>query len=262
MFNNKSSINEQIQAYATIFKLPAIKNSFSSIADEAAKNNLSYTQFLLKLFEYEYEKKIQRSKEIILKMAGFPKIKTLEMFDFSFSSVDRNIINELSTLRFIENAQNVLLIGPSGVGKTHLAIALGYLATQSRIKTKFITAQDLLLQLEIAQQNNKLDHYFKKVINAVKLLIIDEFGYIKLNDNQANLFFQVINKRYETGSIILTSNLSFTKFKEVLNNDEALTVAILDRLIHHSHILYIQGDSYRLKQKREAGILLKTDNFF
>jgi len=262
MFNNKSSINEQIQAYATIFKLPAIKNSFSSIADEAAKNNLSYTQFLLKLFEYEYEKKIQRSKEIILKMAGFPKIKTLEMFDFSFSSVDRNIINELSTLRFIENAQNVLLIGPSGVGKTHLAIALGYLATQSRIKTKFITAQDLLLQLEIAQQNNKLDYYFKKVINAVKLLIIDEFGYIKLNDNQANLFFQVINKRYETGSIILTSNLSFTKFKEVLNNDEALTVAILDRLIHHSYILNIQGESYRLKQKREAGIFLETDNFF
>lgn len=259
MSNSIASINEQIQAYATLFKLPAIKNSFSSIADEAAKNNLSYTQFLLKLFEYEYEKKIQRAKETTLKMAGFPKVKTLEMFDFSSSSVDRNIINELSTLRFIENAQNVLLIGPSGVGKTHLAIALGYLATQARIKTKFITAQDLLLQLEIAQQTNRLQHYFKKVINTTKLLIIDEFGYIKLDANQANLFFQVINKRYETGSIIITSNLSFTKFKEVLNNDEALTTAILDRLIHHSHILNIQGESYRLKQKREAGVLLELE---
>jgi len=259
MPNSIASINEQIQAYATLFKLPAIKNSFSSIADEAAKKNLSYTQFLLKLFEYEYEKKIQRAKETILKMAGFPKVKTLEMFDFSSSSVDRNIINELSTLRFIENAQNVLLIGPSGVGKTHLAIALGYLATQARIKTKFITAQDLLLQLEIAQQTNRLQHYFKKVINTTKLLIIDEFGYIKLNANQANLFFQVINKRYETGSIIITSNLSFTKFKEVLNNDEALTTAILDRLIHHSHILNIQGESYRLKRKREAGVLLELE---
>jgi len=259
MPNSIASINEQIQTYATIFKLPAIKNSFSSIADEAAKKNLSYTQFLLKLFEYEYEKKIQRAKETILKMAGFPKVKTLEMFDFSSSSVNRNIINELSTLRFIENAQNVLLIGPSGVGKTHLAIALGYLATQARIKTKFITAQDLLLQLEIAQQTNRLQHYFKKVINTTKLLIIDEFGYIKLNANQANLFFQVINKRYETGSIIITSNLSFTKFKEVLNNDEALTTAILDRLIHHSHILNIQGESYRLKRKREAGVLLELE---
>jgi len=261
MPNSIASINEQIQAYATLFKLPAIKNSFSSIADEAAKKNLSYTQFLLKLFEYEYEKKIQRAKETTLKMAGFPKVKTLEMFDFSSSSVDRNIINELSTLRFIENAQNVLLIGPSGVGKTHLAIALGYLATQARIKTKFITAQDLLLQLEIAQQTNRLQHYFKKVINTTKLLIIDEFGYIKLNANQANLFFQVINKRYETGSIIITSNLSFTKFKEVLNNDEALTTAILDRLIHHSHILNIQGESYRLKQKRKAGVLLELDKY-
>ncbi len=110
------------------------------------------------------------------------------------------------------------------------------------------------MQLEIAQKTDRLQHYFKKTINTVKLLIIDEFGYIKLNENQVNLFFQVINKRYENGSIIITSNLNFTKFKEVLNNDEALTTAILDRLIHHSYILNIQGESYRLKQKRKAGI--------
>lgn len=259
MLLSNISIDEAIEQYATIFKLPAIKESYASIADKAAKEHLSYTEFLLKLFEYEYGQKIQRAKKTMLKMAGFPKVKTLEMFDFASSAVDRNIINELSTLRFIENAQNVLLIGPSGVGKTHLAIALGYLATQARIKTKFITAADLLLQLEIAKQTNRLQHYFKKVINTVKLLIIDEFGYIKFNENQANLFFQVINKRYETGSIILTSNLPFTKFKEVLNNDEALTTAVLDRLIHHSHILNIQGESYRLKQKRRAGVLIGLD---
>ena len=253
--NHYTSIDEQIKEYAKLFKLPSIKESYASIAEVAVKDNLSYSEYLLKLFEYEYEKKIERSKEIILKMAGFPKVKTFEMFDFGSSSVDRNLINELCTLRFVENAQNVLLIGPSGVGKTHIAISLGYLSTQSRIKTKFITVQDLLLQLEIAQQTNRLQHYFKKVINTVKLLIIDEFGYIKLNENQSNLFFQVINKRYETGSIIITSNLSFKKWKKVLNEDEALTTAILDRLIHHSYILNIQGESYRLKQKIKAGIL-------
>ena len=237
----QDDINNRIRDFATLFRLPAIRDSFASLADKASKDNISYTQFLLNLFEYEYEKKIQRSKETTLKIAGFPKLKTLEMFDFASSAVDRNIINELSTLRFIENAENVLLIGPSGVGKTHLAIALGYIATQARMRVRFITLADLLLQLEIASQTNRLKHYFRKVINPVRLLIIDEFGYMKLNENQSYLFFQVINRRYETGSIIITSNLSFSKFKEVLNNDEALTTAILDRLINHSHILNIQG---------------------
>ena len=118
-----------------------------------------------------------------------------------------------------------------------------------------MTIADLLLHLESAKLSNSLDYYFKRVIKLNRLLILDEFGYIKLNETEANLLFQVINKKYETGSIIITSNLPFTKWKEVLNNDEALTAAILDRLIHHSHIINIQGESYRLKQKREAGII-------
>ena len=129
------------------------------------------------------------------------------------------------------------------------------MATQNRQKVKFITTSDLILQLEAAQFQNRLDNYFAKVICHASILIIDEFGYVKLNERQANLLFQVVNKRYERGSIIVTSNLIFTKWQEVLNNDEALTAAILDRLIHHSHIINVQGDSYRLKQKRKAGIL-------
>jgi DNA replication protein DnaC len=132
-----------------------------------------------------------------------------------------------------------------GVGKTHLAQSIGYIATQQRIRTKFITMSDLLFQLEAAQLQGKLENYFSRVIKSVKLLIIDEFGYIKLNQNQANLFFQIVNKRYENSSIIITSNLTFTKWKEILNNDEALTTAILDRLIHHSHIINIQGEYWQ-----------------
>ena len=114
---------------------------------------------------------------------------------------------------------------------------------------------DLLLQLEVASSQNRLEQYLSKIIAGSRLLIIDEFGYVKLNETQANLFFQLVNKRYETGAIIITSNLIFTKWQEVLNNDEALTAAILDRLIHHSHIINVQGESYRLKQKRKAGII-------
>ena len=138
---------------------------------------------------------------------------------------------------------------------SYLGYQYQYIATEQRIRTKFITMNDLLFQLEAAQLQGKLENYFSRIIKSVKLLIIDEFGYIKLNENQANLFFQIVNKRYESSSIMITSNLTFTKWKEILNNDEALTTAILDRLIHHSHIINIQGESYRLKQKKKEGTL-------
>lgn len=248
-------LHKRIEEYCKEFKLPAIFQNYQALADKAAKESLAFSQYLLILLEKESEQRALRSKAMMLKVAGFPVIKTLEEFDKKATSVNSTQLNELSTLSFIERKENILLLGPSGVGKTHLAIALGYLATQKRIKTRFITVADLLLQLESARLSNKLDYYFKRVINLNRLLILDEFGYIKLNETQANLLFQVINKKYETGSIIITSNLSFTKWKEVLNNDEALTAAILDRLIHHSHIINIQGESYRLKQKRKAGII-------
>ena len=165
-----------------------------------------------------------------MKLASFPTLKTLETFEFGSSNVNKKQITELATLRFIENAENVILLGPSGTGKTHLAISIGYLVTQQRYKVKFITTADLLLQMEAAKSQNRLSNYLNKVIGGAKLLIIDEFGYLKFNEEQANLFFQLINKRYETGSVMITSNLTFTKWKEVLNNNEALTAAILDRL--------------------------------
>jgi DNA replication protein DnaC len=248
-------MNDTINEYLKIFRLPAIRENYPAIADKCAKESSSYSDFLLKILECEMKEKIERSKRTVLKFAGFPAIKTLEMFDFSSSAVNRSQITELTSLKFIENAENIILVGPSGVGKTHLALSLGYIAAQNRIRTRFITLSDLLFQLETVRDQKRLKEYFKQYVNNINLLIIDELGYLRLNEMQSNLFFQLINKRYEKNSIIITSNLSFLKWKEVLNNDEALTAAVLDRLIHHSHIINVSGESFRLKQKRKAGIL-------
>ena len=247
-------VHEGINTLCTKFKLTGILEHYEYLSDLCAKENISYSEFLYKLLEYEDKKKEQSSKEMLLKLAGFPKAKTIETFIFKHSNVDKTLINELLTLRFIEEYKNILLFGPSGVGKTHIAIAIAHEAVMHRMRVKFISANDLMMQLENAKYQNSLDAYIKRNIKAPKLLIIDEFGYIKFNEEQANLFFGVINKRYEIGSIIITSNLSFMKWKGALNNDEALTAAILDRLIHHSHLVNIQGESYRLRQKKEAGI--------
>lgn len=229
--------------------------SYQSIADECSKIKASYSEYLEQLLAYELQQRDHRAKDIMLKLAGLPVLKTLDIFDFSSSNINQEQIRELANLQFIQNKENIVFIGSPGTGKTHLATSIAYLATQKRLKVKFLTIADLMLQLEAAQSQNKLTHYFSKIIVSPSLLVLDEFGYLKLNEAQSNLFFQVVNKRYETGSIIITSNLTFSQWQGVLNNDESLTAAIMDRLIHHSHIVNINGDSYRLKQKRKAGII-------
>lgn len=251
-------LHENIQEYCLELKLSGILSHYKDISDKAADEKMPYAKYLSTLLKYEINQRSIRSRQTLLKLASFPNIKSIDTFDFKSSSVDRTLINELLTLRFIDEQKNILLLGPSGVGKTHIALSLGYASTQHRFKTKFVSTNDLILQLQSAKIANTLDNYLKRVINPTKLLIIDEFGYMKLNEEQSNLLFQIVNKKYEQGSIIITSNLSFTKWKEVLNDNEALTAAILDRLIHHSYIINITGESYRLKTKRKAGLLNLT----
>ena len=248
MINNISNACEEL-------KLTGVLQSYQSIADECGKIGASYSEYLEQVFNYELAMRESRAKETVLKMANLPVLKTLEIFDFSSSNVNKMQVQELANLQFIHNKENVIFIGSPGTGKTHLAISLAYLATQKRLKVKFLTVADLLLQMDVANSQNKLKTYFNSMISHPSLLLLDEFGYIKLSEFQANLIFQIVNKRYETGSIVITSNLTFSQWQNVLNNDEALTAAIMDRLIHHSHIININGDSHRLKQKRKAGII-------
>src|SRR5690606_36427426 len=160
---------------------------------------------------------------------------------------------ELDPLAFVERAENVVLLGPSGVGKSHVAIALAYRAVQAGIKTRFITAAVLMLQLDAARKQERLKEYFNRAVIGPRMLVVDEIGYLPFGREQATLFFSVVAKRYERGSMILTSSLPFAQWATTFADDQTLVAAMLDRLLHHAHIVQISGESYRLRDKRRAG---------
>lgn len=248
--------HEKIIERCEQLKLMALSDQYSTLAQQHSDKESSLPEYLLALLDAEYHCRQSRSRHVLVKMAGFPSIKTLDDYDFGFAvGAPKQAIESLADLAFVGRKENIVLLGPSGTGKTHLAIALGYLCTQNNLKVRFINAADLLLQLETAQRQGRYKQVMQRSVLGPSLLIVDEIGYLPMTRDQANLFFQVVAKRYESGSIILTSNLSFGEWEATFNGNTALTSAMLDRLLHHSHVIQIKGDSYRLKDKRRAGVI-------
>ncbi|MBY8964621.1 IS21-like element helper ATPase IstB [Algiphilus sp.] len=245
---------ERIQALCQQLQLDAVAAEYPALADHTAKTEGSHSDFLEAVLKAEHDARQQRKCQSLLRLASLPAVKTLDDYDFRFASgAPRAQIQQLAGLAFVERAENVVLLGPSGVGKTHIACALAYQAIQAGIKTRFITAADLMLQLATAKSQGRLKSYFNRVVAGPRLLVIDELGYLPFGRDEANLFFQVVARRYERGAIVLTSNLPFAQWSTALADDSTLTAALLDRLLHHSHIVQISGESYRLKDKRKAG---------
>lgn len=245
---------ERIAALCSGLKLERLSAEWAALAQEAAAGEASYADFLEKLLSAEVAARSERTRQTLLTLATLPAVKTLEQYDFAFASgAPRAQIHELAALTFIERAENIVLLGPSGVGKSHIATAFAYRAIMAGIKTRFVTAADLMLQLAAAKAQGRLKEYFNRTVLGPKLLVVDEIGYLPFGREEANLFFNVVAKRYERGSMILTSNLSFAQWPSAFADDQTLTAAMLDRLLHHAHIVQIAGESYRLKDKRKAG---------
>lgn len=238
--------NEQMDFYLKSLSLGRIRECYLIESENAAKAKLSYQDYLFRLVETEVLSKIDRSINRRIQLAGFPMIRKIEEFDFSYQpKLDEKLIRELANLNFMNEAKNVIFLGPPGVGKTHLAVAFGLKACLARKKVAFYTADSLTQTLAAHEVASTLKS-FLDALSKVDLLIIDELGYMELNKKTASLFFQLVAKRYEKSSIIITSNKPFEEWGQIFA-DDVVAAAIIDRLLHHCYPFFINGKSYRMK---------------
>lgn len=240
---------EELQEKLSRLNLMRIGQRVDQYCQKALDEKLSYSEFLAQLVDEEIAHKREHTLRFRIQMAQFPFKKTIEQFDFSYQpSIDKRKIEELATLRFVANGENIIFLGPPGVGKTQLAIGLGIRACMEGMKTYFITGDKVIHKLIASLSDNSFEQKMRS-FKQPHLLIIDELGYLAFNQQASNFFFQLICSRYEKGSIIITSNRSYSEWDKIFS-EPVIASAILDRLLHHSITINIRGESYRLKEKR------------
>jgi DNA replication protein DnaC len=249
-------IASQIAYLTRALKMPTIGRTWADLADHARDENWSHEEYLATVLARQNADRESAGTTMRIRTAHFPTVKTLEDFNLDhLPSLRRDVLAHLATAMFVAKMENVILLGPPGLGKTHLAIGLGVKAAQAGYSVLFDTASNWIDRLARAHHTGALEAELKK-IRRYKLIIIDEVGYIPFDHDAANLFFQLVAARYEEGSIILTSNLPFGRWGETFGDDTVAT-AMIDRLVHHAEVLTLTGDSYRTRARRE---LLAKDN--
>jgi len=248
---------QRLHANLTTLKLGVAESIVDSYLESSSAEGKSTVEVLDYLFDQEVKARNSASVETRLKLSGFPVRKTLEDFDLSAQpSIDPKVIQELRTLRFVHNAENVIFLGPPGVGKTHLAIALGMEAIRSGFMAYYLGAAQLVEGLKKAAEQDRLDSKLR-ALGRYPLLIVDEIGYLPMDRVGAHLFFRLVSYRYEKGSTIFTSNKPYSEWGEILG-DSVIAAATLDRILHHSTTVNIKGESYRLMSRRKAGLPAPT----
>lgn len=239
-----------LDGYLKQLRTPSILREYKQFATQCVSEEESFEEYLFRLVEREILDRETRQKERFIRSAKFPAIKTLETFDFKeVPSLNQQLVKELIRSDFIDKRENVIIVGNSGTGKTHIATAIGVKACNHKKSVKFYTAATLACELMEARDDKALQKFIRR-ISKYKLLVIDEMGYVPLSKTAAELLFEIFSRRYEQGSVIITSNLPFDEWTQVFG-DERLTGALLDRLTHHVHILEMNGESFRLKQSKK-----------